>query len=85
MPIITALIHRNGDTKTTLLDQLGAAYAAVHAALRALADAHPHERNYYPEPGRYPQARAQYQARADALRTVAESLWAEIEALDAPN
>ena len=36
LAIITPIIHRNGDTRDTLLDQLKQAYSAVRDAMDAL-------------------------------------------------
>jgi hypothetical protein len=77
LPIVTPIVHRNGDRQETLLDTLETAYHAVRAAMDALRTCAPNGRNYYPEPGRLVLAEAQHRARQEHLHVVLESLEAE--------
>jgi len=84
-PIITPIIHHNGDTETTLLTQLREAYTAVRKAQQTLRETAPNARNYYPEPGRFELAVAQHRERALHLQLVAQSLIDEADAIQDRN
>lgn len=76
-PVVTPIVHLNGDRKSTLLAQLEVAYDAVHAASKALSAAWPNARNYYPVPGRMEEALAQHRQRMQYLAAIIDSLEAE--------
>lgn len=80
--VVLPIVHMNGDTKSTLIGNLVQAYKALRAAQKALADGCPNARNYYPIPGRYDLARAQYLARQDQIEAVMRSLVAEVEGIN---
>lgn len=82
-PVITPIIHLNGDRKETLIRNLKTAYDALSAARKALRECAPNGRNYYPVPGRLQQAEAQHRARQEAVQAVMESLVAEVEGIEA--
>lgn len=79
--LILPVIHLNGTGRERLLDNTLAVGRAVKAAMDALDDAWPHQRDYYPDPGRWEKARAQAERRADLLRDLYRELTAEAEAL----
>lgn len=83
--IIAPIIHLNGDRPETLCSALERAYIAVGTALLALKETAPNARNYYPQPGLFEQAVAQYQQRIAALKAVRLSLVAEHEATATAN
>lgn len=56
--LIAPIIHLNGDRPETLLTAVMTAYQALRRAQEALTACAPNARNYYPEPGRFEQARA---------------------------
>jgi len=77
--VITPIIHRNGDRRETLLENIEHAYRAVRAAQDALRHCAPNGRNFYPEPGRMTLAEAQHRTRQEHLQAVLQSLSAEAE------
>jgi hypothetical protein len=82
-PIITPIIHLNGDRKDTLVANLEQAYQAVMQAMDTLRQCAPNGRNYYPEPGRMQQAEAQHRRRQTHLQAVLDDLVAEVAQIDA--
>lgn len=82
MPVITPIIHLNGDRKETLVQNLKAAYAAVRNAQAVLQQCAPNGRNYYPEPGRFELALAQHTARQQALLEIRKSIEDEMFQID---
>ena len=56
--MILPTIHRNGTSASALLEQAREAYSAARHLLKALSEAAPHGRDYYPQNGRdyYPQS-----------------------------
>ena len=80
-PVVTPIIHLNGNSKQSLLDALKEAYRAVRAAMDALRQCAPNGRNFYPEPGRLQRAEAQHRARQEHLQAVYASLEAEAIAI----
>jgi hypothetical protein len=50
------IIHLNGTSKQSLLEQLEEVYLALSAALDAMRKASPNGRDYYPQPGRMEKA-----------------------------
>lgn len=82
IPIITPIIHLNGDRRETLVTNLEDAYRAVNAAIKALTWCAPNGRNYYPELGRMQKSEVQHQARMAHLKAVRDSLEAEVIQMD---
>lgn len=75
-------VHNNGTSKQALLDQLGEAILAVHAAGRKLAAACPHGRDYYVQgDGVIHTAMRQHEARLAALKSVTDELQIIAEAV----
>jgi hypothetical protein len=71
----TPTIHMNGSNPETLLEGLTGAYRAVDAAMRALDEAAPNGRDYYPQgPDAVQEATREHQLRAAKLRSVREEL-----------
>ena len=71
----TPTIHMNGSNPETLLEGLTEAYRAVDAAMRALDEAAPNGRDYYPQgPDAVQEATREHQLRAAKLRSVREEL-----------
>jgi hypothetical protein len=65
----------NGSNPETLLEGLTEAYRAVDAAMRALDEAAPNGRDYYPQgPDAVQEATREHQLRAAKLRSVREEL-----------
>ena len=77
LPVITPIIHPNGDSYDTLVAHLERAYRATRAAMEALRPCIPQRRNVYPAPGTWEKAAEQHRARHDHLRLVCQSLRAE--------
>ena len=76
-------IHSNGTSKDALVTQLCDAGAAVNDAIRALAEATPSGRDYYPQgPDALKRAMVQHEARMEALRGVLNELQTLVERID---
>lgn len=71
---ITPLVHLNGTSGETLLDENRAAAQAVRAAIDALRAASPNARDYVIDPSAFPKARDEHRARLEALHVVAVDL-----------
>jgi len=84
-PIVTPIIHLNGDRAETLVAALEHAYTAVQEAIEALRQCAPNGRNYYPEPGLLERAQIQYSTRQTHLEAVRYSLQAEATAIQQGN
>lgn len=68
-------IHLNGSSRGDLFDAYVDATVAVEAAIDAVAKASPHGRDYYPQGGdAFDKARAEHNARLEALNKVANEL-----------
>lgn len=80
--VIAPMIHHNGDKAETLLAALETAYRALTTAQHALQATAPNARNYYPVDGVFPQARAQYQRRMQAIHCLREALLAEYRQIE---
>ena len=73
--MIYPTIHLNGTSKGELLDQLCTAGSAVGDAIRALHDAAPNARDYYPQgPSAIGMAINEHSGRIAALVRVSEEL-----------
>lgn len=68
-------IHLNGTSRGDLFDAYVDATVAVEAAIDAVAKAYPHGRDYYPQgDDAFDKARAEHNARLEALNKVANEL-----------
>ena len=66
--MIHPTIHSNGTSKQALYDQMRAAWDALRAARRAIADAAPNGRDYYPQGDEaFREAVRQHHARLKAV------------------
>ncbi len=81
MDVVTPIIHMNGTSAAELRDQLGEAVTTLERALKALREAAPNQRDYYPVDGLWEKARRQFFDRQDKLEEVLESLMDEYEAM----
>jgi len=78
---VSPIVNMNGTSQEVLLEQVMAAKEAVAIAMKALAEATPHGRDYQTAPaGAYAVARGQHNARMNKLSDVYEDL--ETIALD---
>ena len=76
------LIHLNGTSRQSLLDQLCDAGEAVRKAMDALCQASPNGRDYYPlGPEAYKRALDEHQSRYDRLTSVRRELEELTEAI----
>jgi hypothetical protein len=76
-------IHCNGTSREALLEQLRNAAEAVGVAIHALEGASPNGRDYYPQgPHALRKARAEHEARCQALQRVCNELLQLAEAVD---
>jgi hypothetical protein len=82
-PIVTPIIHPNGDRKDTLIANLKYAYRVTMAAMDALQQCAPNGRNYYSEPGRLQRAKAQHRRRQAHLHAVLDELRTEADQIEA--
>jgi hypothetical protein len=87
MPVtVTPYVNLNGTAREALVDAYVNAAGAVVSALTALAETAPHPRDYQTAPaGRYELARAEHEARVNALASVREDLTALAEAVSDSN
>ncbi len=78
------LIHLNGTTADSLIEELNEAYIAIDAALDAMRKIGPNGRDYYPlGPEAMEAATTQHRSRAMRLQNVKDELEAIINAIDA--
>lgn len=69
------LIHLNGSGVENLSNLNRKAAGAIETAIRALTDASPHARDFYPlGDDAYRKARAEHEARLDALQAIFDEL-----------
>lgn len=68
-------VHLNGTSADALVEQLSKAMVAVQHARRALAEASPNARDYYPQgDSAFTRARNEHNARDASLAKIAEEL-----------
>ncbi len=73
-------IHLNGTSKNALIEQYSQACMAIQRAIRAMCEASPHGRDYYPQgPDTYRQANDEHLARIKKLEDVGNELQQIIE------
>ena len=78
--IVAPLIHMNGTSAANLTDDLETAYSAIRAAIEALKQGAPNQRDYYPlPPDRWEAARAQHYRRLQTLTDLQDELIAQCE------
>jgi hypothetical protein len=80
------LVHMNGSGKSELMAQLATALAVVRDLEKALAEARPHKRDYYPlqnSPDPFDDARKQHYRREEAVVQVRHELVALLLAIEA--
>lgn len=87
MKVICPIVHLNGTSRQQLEDQIDDVYEACHVLLKALKNAAPNGRDYYPQPGLMDQAVAQHNRRmkvvTDLLKEVTEQQVAMLD-IEAP-
>jgi hypothetical protein len=77
-------VHLNGTSKDELLRQLFDAGSAVQAAMKALGEAAPNGRDYYPQgPSAFTVAQSEHLARMMRLQRVRDELYDMAEKIDA--
>ena len=78
--MILPTIHLNGTSAKALLEQTTVACDDAHNLLKALAEAAPNERDYYPQgDSAFEEARREYEARVEAVRGVLRDMEALAE------
>jgi hypothetical protein len=82
MDVIIPVIHPNGDRKATLLPQLKETYRALQTAQTALKAGAPNGRNYYLTDGLLAKAQQQHWDRVAQIKTVMDSILAEVQAIE---
>ena len=80
--LVLPIVHLNGDSKQTLVEQRCDALEALAAASGALGNMAPNGRNYYPVDGLMGKAVAQHQRRAKVLQDLYAEIEREVEGLD---
>ena len=78
---ILPIVHLNGTSLDSLLDQRINFLDAMRQALDAFASMSPNGRDYYLEPGLFEKAIAQHRRRLDALLAVLNDVEVETEKL----
>jgi len=81
--VVVPIVHLNGDSAKTLIQNLETVYDALSVAYKALREVAPHQRNFYPQPGLYEDYMKQHRARLQALHDLQESLIRELEGIQA--
>lgn len=76
------IVHSNGTSRESLLEERREAYSKLNEALEALVAMSPNGRDYYPKPGTFEAAKAQHQSRIDKVAGLRDEILAEYEALD---
>lgn len=78
----TPTIHLNGTSRDRLFEGIADAAGALRAALRAMDDASPNARDYYPQgPEAYGEAAKEHAARVERIRSVLSELETIAEAI----
>ena len=75
--LVAPTVHLNGTSQAELIDQLRTAWVAVDAAIKAVAENGPHQRDYYvqaPTATAWTLARQQHKRRLEKLRDIADEL-----------
>lgn len=80
--VAAPIVHMNGTSKASLLQERNDAFDALSAAYDLLKRAAPNSRDAYPETGLMPKLEAQHRARLQAIHNVMKSLETEIWEID---
>jgi hypothetical protein len=80
--VVVPIVHRNGTSRESLIEQRASFYRALQEAEKTLQGMAPNGRDYYPEPGRMEKARAQHDRRRAVLGALRDEIEAEIAILD---
>ena len=83
--LILPIVHLNGTSRESLLEDREKLYTALREADRALAQAGPNGRDFYPEPGLMEKAVAQHRRRQATLAGLIAEIEAEAIAIDQLN
>jgi hypothetical protein len=68
--MIAPIIHINGSSADTLLDQIQKVTSALLGVLRAMQEAHPNGRDYDPKPGLYREAEREHLERVAKIQAI---------------
>lgn len=82
MEIILPIIHMNGTSKESLMNDLETAFFAINNALDAMRQIAPNGRDYYPQPGLMDKAIEQHTRRCLALSSLLSELETEVNLLN---
>ena len=83
MTIIVPTCHLNGTSPDVLFEQLKVAVSSLRTAQRALEEAAPNARDYYPQgPDAFTLARAAHDDRAQRLKAIQRELVDILEGID---
>jgi hypothetical protein len=77
--MILPIIHLNGTSRESLVDDACTARSALESAIEALCQMRPNGRDYYPAPGTLGPATDEHEQRIQAVRRVSDELteWAQ--------
>lgn len=76
--LITPIVHLNGTSADSLLEQREQVYCKLGEVLDALKQMAPNGRDYYPEPGRLEKAEVQHRRRMLAVQELHDEIEAEM-------
>lgn len=80
--LVMPIVHLNGTSAESLLEERGNAWNAINEAYAALRRMAPNARDYYPgQPGLFEQAVAQHTRRLQALHDVMDELEMECDSI----
>lgn len=83
MTVIVPTCHLNGTSPDVLFEQLKGAVSSLRTAQRALEEAAPNARDYYPQgPDAFPLARAAHDDRSQRLKAIQRELVDILEGID---
>jgi hypothetical protein len=82
--IVLPIIHMNGTSAKSLIEERNMAYNALQEAYGFLKHMAPNGRDYYPEPGRMEKATAQHLRRLSVIHDLMNELEFEIAEIDSP-
>lgn len=81
MELVIPIVHLNGTSRESLIDNLSEVYNALEDVRGKLKQAAPNGRDYYPDPGRMDLAVAQHRRRLSAIDALQNEIEAEMEAI----
>ena len=79
--MILPIVHRNGTSRETLVEQRCEVGRALREVLHALAEMTPNGRDYYPVQGLLQQAEEQHRTRVETVKQLYEEINIEAEAI----